>query len=84
MPSYCSLIHHHRSVRAVGVFVRRSAGLEGEYGNIVLLLLLYTLQGVPMGISAAIPMLLQDKNVPLSMQGVFSLASWPFSIKLLW
>ena len=52
--------------------------------NICLLLLLYTLQGVPMGISAAIPMLLEERKVSMSVQGKFSFASWPFSLKLLW
>lgn len=52
--------------------------------SILVLLVLYFLQGVPMGICAAIPMVFQDANVSDSEQGTFSLASWPFSIKLLW
>ena len=39
--------------------------------------------GVPMGISAAIPMLLEERKF-MSVQGKFSFASWPFSLKLLW
>ena len=61
-----------------------SSSLKGDYMNICLLLLLYTLQGVPMGISAAIPMLLEERKVSMSVQGKFSFASWPFSLKLLW
>ena len=57
-----------------------SSSLKGDYMNICLLLLLYTLQGVPMGISAAIPMLLEERKVSMSVQGKFSFASWPFSL----
>ena len=52
--------------------------------NIFLLLLLYFLQGVPLGISAAIPMMLASRNISYSQQAIFSLVYWPFSIKLLW
>ena len=43
---------------------RGSAGgpwrdLQGDYINISILLLLYTLQGIPMGLGASIPLLLQ-------------------------
>jgi len=58
--------------------------LSGEYGNIALLLLLYTLQGVPMGLSAVLPLLLKEKNVSYSELATFSLNSYPFSLKLLW
>eukprot|EP00943_MAST-04B_sp_MAST-4B-sp1_P000826 g826.t1 len=63
---------------------KTTSTLSGDYMNICLLLLLYTLQGVPMGISAAIPMLLAERKVSMSLQGQFSFASWPFSLKLLW
>lgn len=58
--------------------------LTGDYGNIALLLLLYTLQGIPMGLSAAIPMVLQEKGASLAELGKFSFCSWPFSLKILW
>jgi PAT family acetyl-CoA transporter-like MFS transporter 1 len=51
---------------------------------VVVLLVLYFLQGVPMGISAAMPMLFQDANVSDADQGKFSFSSWPFSLKILW
>ena len=60
------------------------ASLSKDWSSICLLLLLYTLQGVPMGISAAIPMLLEERKVSMTQQGVFSFCSWPFSLKLLW
>ncbi|EDV23803.1 uncharacterized protein TRIADDRAFT_26229 [Trichoplax adhaerens] len=52
--------------------------------NIALLLLLYTLQGIPLGMAASIPMFLQGKHVGYKQQAVFSLVFWPFSVKLLW
>jgi len=55
-----------------------------ELINISLLMLLYILQGVPLGISSSIPMILQNKSASYKDQAWFSLATWPFSIKLLW
>ena len=52
--------------------------------SVALLLLLYTLQGVPMGLCQSVAFILAEKKLPLSEQGVFSFASWPFSLKLLW
>eukprot|EP00960_Hanusia_phi_P050129 760014-Hanusia_phi.AAC.2 len=58
--------------------------LRGDIENILLLLLLYTLQGVPMGLAASVPLLLQERGATYSQQSIFSLVSWPFSLKLLW
>ena len=52
--------------------------------NILILLFLYILQGIPMGLSASIPMVLQSRHVGYKQQAMFSFVSWPFSIKLLW
>ena len=52
--------------------------------SVLLLLLLFTLQGIPMGLCSSVPFLLQDSAVSYSEQAVFSLASSPFSMKLLW
>ena len=59
-------------------------GLRGDVSNICLLLLLYVLQGIPLGLAAAIPMMLQNRGVTYSQQAEFSFAFWPFSLKLLW
>jgi PAT family acetyl-CoA transporter-like MFS transporter 1 len=59
-------------------------GWRGDRGSIALLLLLYTLQGVPMGLSASVSFILQEKGASYADQGIFSLASWPFSLKILW
>ena len=58
--------------------------LHGDIGSILLLLFLYTLQGIPMGLAASVPLILQEKNIGYAEQAVFSLVTWPFSLKLLW
>ena len=52
--------------------------------NFLLLVLLYFLQGIPMGLAMdSVPFLLKS-HVSYSEIGVFSLASYPYSLKLLW
>ena len=52
--------------------------------NIALLVFLYVLQGIPLGLVGAMPMLLQTRKVAYKDQATFSLVFWPFSMKLLW
>ena len=59
-------------------------GLKGDYSNIMLLIFLYVLQGIPLGLGGSIPMLLQSRKVSYKDQAMFSFIYWPFSIKLLW
>ncbi|WKX97144.1 hypothetical protein Q1695_013086 [Nippostrongylus brasiliensis] len=65
-------------------FSRTRETLRGDLSSICLLLFLYLLQGVPLGLIGAIPLLLQGKHVSYGQQAVFSFAYWPFSMKLLW
>lgn len=52
--------------------------------NFLLLILLYFLQGIPMGLATgSVPFLLK-KHLSYSQIGVFSLAAYPYSLKLLW
>jgi PAT family acetyl-CoA transporter-like MFS transporter 1 len=52
--------------------------------NFMLLVLLYFLQGIPMGLAAgSVPFLLKS-YMSYSQIGVYSLASYPYSLKLLW
>ena len=52
--------------------------------NFLLLVLLYFLQGIPMGLAAgSVPFLLKS-HLSYGQLGVFSLASYPYSLKLLW
>ncbi|KXT17482.1 hypothetical protein AC579_5697 [Pseudocercospora musae] len=52
--------------------------------NFLLLVLLYFLQGIPMGLAGgSVPFLLKS-HLSYSQIGVYSLASYPYSLKLLW
>ncbi|XP_010776834.1 acetyl-coenzyme A transporter 1, partial [Notothenia coriiceps] len=62
----------------------RPAGVRGELGNVLLLLFLYVLQGIPLGLAGSIPLILQSKSVSYKDQAFFSFVFWPFSLKLLW
>ncbi|KAF3847998.1 hypothetical protein F7725_021026 [Dissostichus mawsoni] len=62
----------------------RPAGIRGELGNVLLLLFLYVLQGIPLGLAGSIPLILQSKSVSYKDQAFFSFVFWPFSLKLLW
>lgn len=50
--------------------------------SISLLFFLYILQGIPLGLIQTIPFLLQSRGVPYTDQAKFSLAYWPFSVKV--
>ncbi|XP_050521728.1 acetyl-coenzyme A transporter 1-like isoform X2 [Daktulosphaira vitifoliae] len=58
--------------------------IVGDRCNITILMFLYTLQGVPLGLSAAIPIMMQKKHITYKEQAEFSFSTWPFSLKLLW
>eukprot|EP00392_Amoebophrya_sp_AT5.2_P013455 g13578.t1 len=77
-------LDQHEDDTEHSVSVTRPPNLRGDYGNIAILLALYTLQGIPMGFASTIPLLLKEKGVSYTAIGVFSLAHWPFSMKLLW
>ncbi|ORX56904.1 MFS general substrate transporter [Hesseltinella vesiculosa] len=55
-----------------------------DQANFALLVVLYLLQGIPVGLSfGSIPFLLKA-HLSYSQIGIFSLSSWPYSLKLLW
>lgn len=58
--------------------------IRGDRANVALLFFLYLLQGIPIGLTSAIPMLLQNRGASYKQQAEFSFATWPFSLKLLW
>lgn len=62
----------------------KPSSLEGEYLNVFVLFVLYTLQGIPMGFSATLPMILQERGASYTQLGMFAVVSWPFSLKVLW
>lgn len=58
--------------------------LNGDRWNLVKLLFLYILQGVPLGFSDAFPILLKSKKFSYYDQAIFSVSTWPFTFKILW
>ena len=59
-------------------------GITRDLKNIFLLVFLYLLQGVPLGLSfGSIPFLLKSK-LSYADLALFSLSSYPYSLKLLW
>ena len=62
--------------------VEEPSNLKGDYGNVMILLFLYILQGVPLGISSAVRILLQNRGVSFKEQALYSLSSYPFTSKL--
>eukprot|EP01065_Artemidia_motanka_P038625 TRINITY_DN47489_c0_g1_i1.p1 TRINITY_DN47489_c0_g1~~TRINITY_DN47489_c0_g1_i1.p1 ORF type:complete len:536 (+),score=161.21 TRINITY_DN47489_c0_g1_i1:67-1608(+) len=60
------------------------ADLTGDYANAAFLLVLYILQGIPIGLAVTLPLILQEKKVPYADQASLAIASIPFSLKLLW
>lgn len=48
-----------------------NSNLKGDEQNIALLFFLYTLQGIPLGLAAAIPMILQNRGVSYRQQVCF-------------
>ncbi|CAB3993113.1 Acetyl-coenzyme A transporter 1 [Paramuricea clavata] len=63
---------------------KEKENMKQDRGSIALLLLLYILQGMPLGLAGSIPLILQSRHVVYKDQAVFSFAFWPFSVKLLW
>lgn len=55
-----------------------------DLSNICFLMFLYLLQGVPIGLMFSLPYILSEKKSSYNSQGLFSLAAWPYSMKLLW
>ena len=68
----------------IGDVSRTTPSLTGDWSNVILLLVLYVLQGIPLGLSGSIPMILSSQHVSYHDQAFFSLVFWPFSLKLLW
>ena len=58
--------------------------LAGDKTHILILFFLYVLQGIPTGLLKAIPLILSNRNVPYKDHAVFSIAAYPYSMKLLW
>lgn len=64
--------------------INKEQSYKKDLPNILFLILLYMLQGVPIGLSQSLPYILSFRHVSYTDQGTFSLSSWPYSMKLLW
>jgi hypothetical protein len=83
------ITHHHETklehiIEVLHHDVEILSNLRKDATKIVFLVYIYFLQGIPLGLTASIPLLLTDYSIDYSNQGAFSFANWPFSIKLLW
>lgn len=61
------------------------SNIKGDEINIAVLLFLYTLQGIPLGLAGAVPMLLQNKGITYTQQVkyyMFYLTTYPQTHKL--
>ncbi|CAH8437413.1 unnamed protein product [Heterobilharzia americana] len=65
---------------------RKRITRSSDKSGICILMILYILQGIPIGLSASIPFMLQSSYYTGSYQAqaTFSLVFWPFSFKLAW
>jgi MFS transporter, PAT family, solute carrier family 33 (acetyl-CoA transportor), member 1 len=69
------------------VTVGRAVGMRNArryWNNGLLLLVLYAIQGFPIGIGISCSMLLQARGASFAEQATFGLCSLPYSFKLLW
>lgn len=75
---------HKGTLEAGGGSEDHNSGVREEWRSILLLLFLYVLQGIPLGLGSAVPLMLQNRHVSYKDQALFSFVTWPFSVKLLW
>ncbi|XP_049809604.1 acetyl-coenzyme A transporter 1 [Schistocerca nitens] len=77
-------VRNHSTDIEDGYLPEKRSDIKGDEKNIAILFFLYLLQGIPIGLTAAIPMYLRNRGVSYRQQAEFSFAHWPFSLKLLW
>ncbi|CRK95581.1 CLUMA_CG009042, isoform A [Clunio marinus] len=58
--------------------------LKGDYKNVFILSSLYILQGVPMGLTNSMKVMLQNRGVSYADQTIFYTTVYPFMLKVLW
>jgi hypothetical protein len=72
-----------KNIQASSLNTKKSS-IKNDLSTIAFLICVYFLQGVPLGLASAIPMILAERKVSYQAQGTFSFALYPFSVKLLW
>ncbi|KAG5680983.1 hypothetical protein PVAND_010457 [Polypedilum vanderplanki] len=58
--------------------------LKGDFKNVVLLVVLYIFQSIPLGLVTSVPILMQNRGATYKDQAIFTIAYYPFSLKILW
>ena len=56
--------------------------LEGDKVHVLILFFLYCLQGIPLGLINAVPLILTNKGTQYTEQATFSISGYPFSMKV--
>ena len=87
LPAVTAVPQAHSRTRLVAAAAPKSSGTSdwsGDYTAIALLMVLYTLQGIPIGLGTVVPFLLAEKGVSSMEQAVFTMVQYPFAMKLLW
>eukprot|EP00756_Hemistasia_phaeocysticola_P006440 Hpha_TRINITY_DN13832_c0_g2::TRINITY_DN13832_c0_g2_i1::g.70123::m.70123/K03372/ACATN, SLC33A1; MFS transporter, PAT family, solute carrier family 33 (acetyl-CoA transportor), member 1 len=57
--------------------------IRKDIGSVALLFVLYVIQGIPLGLYRNTALVLQQNGASFGDQGLFSVAVWPFSFKIL-
>lgn len=60
--------HEKEELLENGDPVFNQSNIKGDELNIAVLLFLYTLQGIPLGLAGAVPMLLQNRGITYTQQ----------------
>jgi glucan phosphoethanolaminetransferase (alkaline phosphatase superfamily) len=79
-----SLVSDYEDDDGLAHLVDTKSNLRKDASNILFLMFLYLLQGVPLGLATSLPFILSAKRSSYAHQSIFSLSAWPFSLKLLW
>lgn len=64
--------------------LHQKTNIRKDLHNVIFLMFLYILQGIPLGLGHSLTFIMGSRNVSYGDQGTFSLAFWPYSMKLLW
>ena len=64
--------------------IETKKSVKNDIWNILFLMFLYFLQGIPTGLYFSISFILSDRKATYSDQGTFTLSAWPYTLKLLW
>ncbi len=69
---------------AVAAKTAKEPNIYDDLPSFILLVLLYVLQGIPMGLAMSVPVLLKESGMGFGAKAVFTNVTWPYSLKMLW